>query len=117
MNLKFPPRPLHPLVVWYRWKHLPPSEIDKYGSIIVAVVKVMLYMIAICGWLFIPLWACFFIGAFGLGLDWTNDGRWFPWSPVASVYCEKCGGGGFSGRGTGYDDVCDDCGGYGRQLY
>lgn len=27
------------------------------------------------------------------------------------VWCKRCGGSGFSGRGTGYDDVCDDCGG------
>lgn len=25
--------------------------------------------------------------------------------------CAKCGGSGFSGRGSGYDDVCDECGG------
>lgn len=25
--------------------------------------------------------------------------------------CEMCGGSGFSGRGTGYDDVCSECGG------
>jgi hypothetical protein len=23
--------------------------------------------------------------------------------------CKTCGGTGFSGRGTGYDDVCEDC--------
>lgn len=27
--------------------------------------------------------------------------------------CQRCGGGGFSGRGTGYDDVCYECGGRG----
>lgn len=27
------------------------------------------------------------------------------------VTCPKCGGSGFSGYGTGYDDVCDDCAG------
>lgn len=27
--------------------------------------------------------------------------------------CRKCGGSGFSGRGTGYDDVCCECGGKG----
>lgn len=25
--------------------------------------------------------------------------------------CGTCGGSGFSGRGTGYDDVCGECGG------
>jgi hypothetical protein len=25
--------------------------------------------------------------------------------------CPVCGGSGFSGRGTGYDDVCSECGG------
>ena len=25
--------------------------------------------------------------------------------------CETCGGSGFSGRGSGYDDVCGECGG------
>lgn len=25
--------------------------------------------------------------------------------------CTRCGGSGFSGRGTGYDDVCGECGG------
>lgn len=27
------------------------------------------------------------------------------------VLCERCGDSGFSGRGTGYDAVCGDCGG------
>lgn len=27
------------------------------------------------------------------------------------IVCETCGGSGFSGRGTGYDDVCGQCGG------
>jgi hypothetical protein len=27
------------------------------------------------------------------------------------VECATCGGSGFSGRGTGYDDVCSECGG------
>lgn len=25
--------------------------------------------------------------------------------------CPRCGGSGFSGHGTGHDDVCDECGG------
>jgi hypothetical protein len=25
--------------------------------------------------------------------------------------CKTCGGSGFSGRGSGYDDVCGECGG------
>lgn len=28
--------------------------------------------------------------------------------------CKTCGGSGFSGRGTGYDDVCGECGGLKR---
>lgn len=28
--------------------------------------------------------------------------------------CEKCGGSGFDGWGTGYNNVCDDCGGMGE---
>ena len=31
------------------------------------------------------------------------------------VDCPCCGGSGFSGRGSGYDDVCDECGGQ-RQM-
>lgn len=30
---------------------------------------------------------------------------------VRLVDCDRCGGSGFSGRGTGYDDVCGHCGG------
>jgi hypothetical protein len=30
--------------------------------------------------------------------------------------CERCGGSGFSGRGTGYDDVCNQCGGMKEEL-
>lgn len=33
---------------------------------------------------------------------------------MRTVPCAKCGGGGFSGYGTGYDAVCDDCGGLGE---
>jgi hypothetical protein len=33
---------------------------------------------------------------------------------IRTVRCRKCGGGGFSGYGTGYDDVCSDCGGCGE---
>jgi len=32
-----------------------------------------------------------------------------------TVVCQRCGGSGFSGRGTGYDDVCSECGGL-REL-
>lgn len=28
--------------------------------------------------------------------------------------CPKCGGTGFSGYGTGYNAVCDECGGQGE---
>ena len=31
------------------------------------------------------------------------------------VDCPRCGGSGFDGRGTGYDDVCRECGGL-RQM-
>lgn len=30
-----------------------------------------------------------------------------------TVDCEECGGSGFSKAGTGYDAVCDNCGGQG----
>jgi len=30
--------------------------------------------------------------------------------------CERCGGSGFSGYGTGYNAVCDECGGIGETL-
>lgn len=33
---------------------------------------------------------------------------------VKIVECTECGGGGFSGCGTGYNDVCDNCGGQGE---
>lgn len=29
--------------------------------------------------------------------------------------CPKCGGSGFNGNGTGYSDVCDECGGTRRR--
>ena len=31
--------------------------------------------------------------------------------PPDFVECAVCKGSGFSGRGTGYDDVCGECGG------
>jgi DnaJ-class molecular chaperone len=31
-----------------------------------------------------------------------------------TIDCEECGGSGFSKAGTGYDAVCDNCGGQGR---
>jgi len=31
-----------------------------------------------------------------------------------TVDCEECGGSGFSKAGTGYDSVCDNCGGQGE---
>lgn len=31
-----------------------------------------------------------------------------------TIPCERCGGFGFSGYGTGYDAVCDECGGIGE---
>jgi len=30
------------------------------------------------------------------------------------IECKECGGTGFSGQGTGYDSVCDNCGGKGE---
>lgn len=33
---------------------------------------------------------------------------------IQTVDCEECGGSGFSGLGTGYDSVCDNCGGRGE---
>jgi hypothetical protein len=35
--------------------------------------------------------------------EWNN--------PPGTEPCKVCGGSGFSGRGTGYDDVCGECGG------
>lgn len=31
-----------------------------------------------------------------------------------TVICQDCGGTGFNGWGTGYDSVCDTCGGKGE---
>lgn len=36
-------------------------------------------------------------------------------TPITKT-CPKCGGSGFSGYGTGYDAVCDDCAGIGEVL-
>lgn len=33
---------------------------------------------------------------------------------VSTVECEECGGSGFSGHGSGYGAVCDNCGGLGE---
>jgi DnaJ-class molecular chaperone len=33
---------------------------------------------------------------------------------IEIIDCEECGGTGFSNAGTGYDSVCDNCGGLGR---
>ncbi|MFY0516519.1 hypothetical protein ACOMCU_01620 [Lysinibacillus sp. UGB7] len=33
---------------------------------------------------------------------------------VSTVECKTCGGSGFSGHGSGYDSVCDNCGGKGE---
>lgn len=33
---------------------------------------------------------------------------------LKTVDCEECGGSGFSKAGTGYDAVCDNCGGQGK---
>lgn len=33
---------------------------------------------------------------------------------VKIIECKECNGGGFSGTGTGYDSVCDNCGGKGE---
>lgn len=35
-------------------------------------------------------------------------------SKIETVECEECGGTGFSKEGTGYDSVCDNCGGKGE---
>lgn len=35
-------------------------------------------------------------------------------SYIKTEECDVCGGGGFSGYGTGYDAVCDNCGGQGK---
>lgn len=33
---------------------------------------------------------------------------------IETIECEVCGGSGFDKPGTGYDAVCDTCGGLGR---
>lgn len=33
---------------------------------------------------------------------------------IELIECEECGGSGFSKAGTGYDSVCDNCGGLGE---
>lgn len=38
---------------------------------------------------------------------------WMPGGGLVEVYCEICGGSGFSKPGNGYDSVCDECGGRG----
>lgn len=42
-------------------------------------------------------------------------GLWPPYTlprkHLVERVCPACGGGGFTGHGTGYDDVCSDCGG------
>jgi len=36
-------------------------------------------------------------------------------TPITET-CEKCGGSGFSGYGSGYGDVCSECAGIGDTL-
>ena len=36
------------------------------------------------------------------------------WPEVGGGTCPRCNGGGFCGYGTGYGDVCDECGGRGK---
>lgn len=56
------------------------------------------------------------------GRDIANGIRCLgPQSPTAAqavpepmIECPVCEGSGFSGRGTGYDDVCGECGGHGH---
>lgn len=33
-----------------------------------------------------------------------------------TIYCPECGGNGFTGYGTGYDSVCDNCSGEGLEF-
>lgn len=33
-----------------------------------------------------------------------------------AVTCRRCRGSGWSGYGSGYDAICDDCAGYGLEL-
>ena len=39
-----------------------------------------------------------------------------PFEVERHVVCEGCGNSGFSGFGTGYGDVCDECGGQSLQA-
>jgi hypothetical protein len=58
---------------------------------------------------------------FGWG-DFTNEVEWVRlvgrlwWRVHRLVECPVCNGGGFSGYGRGYDDVCSECGGRGKLL-
>jgi hypothetical protein len=33
---------------------------------------------------------------------------------IGTYECEVCGGGGFESAGTGYNNVCSECGGIGK---
>lgn len=66
-------------------------------------------------------WRLAFSG-YAEGTVYDGDGQWVPiifgfwYLKYRLVDCAKCGGGGFSGYGTGYDDVCDECGGRGKTF-
>jgi hypothetical protein len=94
-----------------------PQKINLYGSFLTGIAKILLFLMSVAALSFFPWQVAAFIFIVAIGLDWRDDGRWFPWSPPARMPCRKCGGSGFSGYGTGYDAVCDWCGGYCEELY
>lgn len=94
-----------------------PEDIDRIGYRVVLASKLM---IGLSGVILLFVDATFMgiaLIALALLVKWTNDGKWFVWSEDATIPCRRCGGYGFSGYGTGYDDVCDWCGGYCAERY
>lgn len=58
-------------------------------------------------------WPTFYLGKFKI-ITGPRGLRWWLCSPLAIeryVDCPGCKNSGFSGYGTGYDDVCGECGG------
>lgn len=123
MPYSFPPRPIFPkysrfpLRLVYQWKNLSATSIDYYGNIIVILVKTLLIFAGLIGLWYFPFWVSVVCWYFAWKFEWINDGKWFPWSPVAMIDCTRCGGSGFSGYGSGYDAVCDWCGGTKKEQY
>jgi hypothetical protein len=58
-----------------------PQKINLYGSILTGVAKILLFIIGVAALSFFPWFVAAIIFIVALGLDWRDDGRWFPWSP------------------------------------